>query len=47
MDSEPYIENDGIAGAFSLAKCLIHQKKTVAILMDKHCEDIMKKIFAE
>jgi Domain of unknown function (DUF4392) len=46
-DSEPHIENDGLSGSFALAKCLIYMKKKVTILMDKHSETIMKKLFSD
>ena len=44
IDSTPHIETDGIAGAFAIAKSLATLGSQVSILMDKHCEDIMREI---
>ena len=44
IDSSPHIETDGIAGAFAIAKSLATLGRKVSILMDKHCEEIMREI---
>lgn len=44
IDSEPHIENDGLAGSLALAKCLLNLNKEVAFLMDSHSESYMKEI---
>jgi hypothetical protein len=44
VDFDPKIETDGIAGAFAIAKSLAILGCKVSILMDKHCEDLMKEI---
>ena len=44
IDSDPHIETDGIAGAFAIAKSVATLGRKVTILMDNHCEGIMKKI---
>lgn len=44
IDYDVHIETDGIAGAFAIAKSLAILGKQVTILMDKHCEGIMKEV---
>ena len=44
VDYDVHIETDGIAGAFAIAKSLAVLGKDVTILMDKHCEAIMREI---
>lgn len=44
VDFDPKIETDGIAGAFVIARALAMMGRHATILMDKHCETIMKDI---
>ena len=44
VDFDPHIETDGIAGAFAIAKAMAIMGRSATILMDKHCEEIMKEV---
>ncbi|TNV77673.1 hypothetical protein FGO68_gene4715 [Halteria grandinella] len=46
VDSDPHIETDGIAGALVIARALAVLGRHSTILMDSHCETIMKDIIA-